>query len=69
MLFVPPPQKGGKVYCLSLLKGTRGVQHGVWTHLHSFFIIRESIDITINKDLHYVVRISFGTPVGGLKID
>ncbi len=24
-----------------------GVQHGVWTYLHSFLIIRESIDITI----------------------
>ncbi len=26
-----------------------GVQHGVWTHLHSFFIIREYIDITMLK--------------------
>ncbi len=25
-------------------KGTRGVQHGVWTRLQSFLIIRESID-------------------------
>ncbi len=32
-----------------LLKGTRGVQHGVWTHLHAFWIIRESIDITMLK--------------------
>ena len=34
---------------LFCIKGTRGgVQHGVWTRLHSFFIIsmiRESIDI------------------------
>ena len=30
------------------LKGTRGgVQHGVWTSLPSFMIIRESIDITM----------------------
>ncbi len=27
-----------------------GVQHGVWTHLHSFLIIRESIDITMLKN-------------------
>ena len=28
-------------------KGTRGVQHGVWTCLPIFMIIRESIDITM----------------------
>ncbi len=32
-----------------IFKGTRGVQHGVWTHLHAFWIIRESIDITMLK--------------------
>ena len=31
--------------CPLIVKGTRGVQHGVWTHLHAFWIIRESIDI------------------------
>ena len=38
-------------YTLPLaVKGTRGgVQHGVWTRLHSFMIIRESIDITMLK--------------------
>ena len=36
-------KKNGK----SMFKGTRGVQHGVWTRLQSFFIIRESIDITM----------------------
>ncbi len=28
------------------LRAPGGVQHGVWTRLHSFLIIRESIDIT-----------------------
>ncbi len=32
---------------LNPFKGTRGVQHGVWTPLPSFMIIRESIDITM----------------------
>ncbi len=30
-------------------KGTRGVQHGVWPPLHSFMIVRESIDIIMLK--------------------
>ena len=30
---------------ITLVKGTRGVQHGVWTRLHSFLIIMKSIDI------------------------
>ena len=31
------------------LKGTRGVQHDVWTRLHSFMIIRRYINITMLK--------------------
>ena len=31
-----------------------GVQHGVWTHLHVFWIIRESIDITMLKPYHHI---------------
>ncbi len=31
---------------MRIIKGTKGVQHGVMTRLPSFMIIRESIDIT-----------------------
>ena len=31
------------------LRVPEGVQHGVWTHLHSFLIIRESMDIAMLK--------------------
>ncbi len=34
--------------CLKVTRGG-GVQHGVWTRLQSFLIIRESIDITMLK--------------------
>ncbi len=33
----------------TLLRVPGGVQHGIWTHLHAFWIIRESIDITMLK--------------------
>ncbi len=36
------------------IKGTRGVQHGVWTRLHSFLIIRESIDKATNGGQHEI---------------
>ena len=40
--------------CMIPFKGARGVEHGVWTHLHSFMIIRESIDITNAKTMHFL---------------
>ncbi len=32
-----------------MLRAPVGVQHGVWTHLQSFLIIRESIDMVQQK--------------------
>ena len=61
-------------------KGTRGVQHGVLTSLHSFLIIRESIDITIqtNPVVQLLIAMkqhcwwlwwyAWKTPSGGLKL-
>ncbi len=54
--------------CASLtFKGTRGVQNSVWTHLHSFLIIRESIDITMLKPYPRVMMVQqkqFRRPLG-----
>ncbi len=36
-------------YDLHNLRVPGGVQHGVWTRLQSFLIIRESIDITTSE--------------------
>ncbi len=52
-----------------------GVQHGVWTHLHSFLIIRESIDITMlkivkatNGGQHEMRKLAFRPPLVALNL-
>ena len=46
-----------------------GVQHGVWTHLHSFFIIREAAKIVKATDggQHEMRKLAFRPPPGGPK--
>ncbi len=46
------------------IKGTRGVEHGVWTRLHSIMIIRESIDITMLKPYIFWTAVAMSGEVG-----
>ncbi len=53
------------MYIVSLLKGTRRVQHGVWTHLHAFWIIRvRGVLVALKSGLKTVM---VPPPPGGLK--